>query len=184
MLWTKAGSYPGPLPAEAADAAGRIWTDLANNPEGRAATGWTAAPEAPAYDPAAEVLGWTGSAWTVDPAPVIPLAPAEPVRIGKYWLFERFDADQERRFSALEAQAMALTPAQIADPAFEGLYQLTRFLRRLGALTIIELDAAGTLAGFELLRLLGVFGNPADASSMAARDQLLAPPTGRELVTD
>lgn len=181
QLWTKSGSYPSALPPSDTDQEGRIWTDLSNNPEGRVATGWAQAPEPPEYDPAASSLGWTGEAWTVDPLPPPPVVPPEPVRIGKYWLMERFSADQERRFAQLEANAQNLTAAQIADPAFEPLYQLRRFLKRLDALSIIELDAPATLAGFELLRLLGVFGDPASPASTAARDQLLITPTGREI---
>ena len=187
-LYRKNGGAPQPLPAVDYDDVGLSWTDLANNPPGLVACGWTPAPPVPSYDSALEILTWSaeGEAWTLTPGPPVivpePVDPPHvPVRIGKFWLFERFSADQERRFSALEAQARSLTPAQIADPQLEGLYQLSRFLRRLDALTIIELDAVGTLQGFELLRLLGVFGNPADASSAAARDQLLAPPTGREI---
>lgn len=186
-LYRKNGGAPRPLPAVDYDELGLSWTDLENNPDGLIACGWSLAPDAPAYDPAVEVLSWSdaGETWVVTPLPPPPdpgpTPPPQPIRIGKFWLLERFSAAQEQRFAALEAQARTLTPAQIADPAFEPFYQLQRFLRRLDALSIIELDAPGTLAGFELLRLLGVFGDPASPGSSDARDLILIAPTGREI---
>lgn len=82
QLWTKSGAAPVTLPAEDVDADGRIWTDLANNAEGRTACGWTAAPPAPPYDLATEDLVWspTGEWFVVlrpQPEPVAPVVPAE-----------------------------------------------------------------------------------------------------------
>lgn len=180
-LWRKAGRAPGPLPFFDVDAAGQPWTDLVNSPEGRDACGYIEAPE-PSYDPATEILVWDFAAedWRVEPT-LPPIAVTGPVRIAKFWLFERFTEDQERRFAVLEFQARNLSPADLADPAKEPLFQLQRFLRRLDALTIVELDAAGTLAGFELLRLLGVFGDPEDLATADVVAELLRAPTGREL---
>jgi len=174
--WTKDGSIPGPLPAQDADSGGRIWTNLPDNVEGRQACGWTEAPDRPAPAPG-EVVAWIDGAWVVEPE----AAPqAAPLRIAKYWLLQRFSDAQERAFAKLEYQARSMTPAQIDDPANEGLYQLQRFLRRLDALTVVELDAPQTQAGFELLRLLGVFGDPAFALSSAAMVEILAPPGQHE----
>lgn len=168
---------PQLLPPEDVDGDGYIWTDLANNEHGRQLCGWVEAPPPPAFDPAAERLVPTVDGWAVE---AIPPAVLGPVRIGKFWLFERFTEDQERRFAVLEYQARNLTPADLADPTKEGLFQLQRFLRRLDALTVVELDAPGTLAGFGLLRLLGVFGDPATVASSTAMAEALRPPEGRE----
>lgn len=130
---------------------------------------------------AAAQLGYAGQGFFPVPG-VPPVDPPTPVRIGKYWLFQRFSQEQERAFAKLEYQARNLTPEDLDNPAKEGLFQLQRFLRRLDALTIVELDAAENLAGFELLRLLGVFGDPADPASTAALAPILAPPTDRERV--
>jgi len=185
-LYRKNGDAPQALPFVDLDDQGLSWSDLENNAEGREACGWAPAPVPPAYDPAVHTLSWSddAEAWVLTeiPPPPEPEPPQlQPIRIGKFWLLERFSAAQEQRFAALEAQARNLTPAQIADPAFEPFYQLQRFLRRLDALSIIELDAPGTLAGFELLYLLGVFGDPASPGSSAARDLILIAPTGREI---
>ncbi len=129
---------------------------------------------------ACDQLGFTGQGFFPVEPPPPPEPEPQPLRIGKYWLFQRFTEAQERAFAKLEAQARTLAPADYDDPAKEGLFQLQRFLRRLDALTIVELDAAETLAGFELLRLLGVFGDPASQASHDALAPIIAPPIGRE----
>jgi len=112
---------------------------------------------------ACEQLGLVGYGFFPVPEPE-PKPPAGPVRIGKYWLFERFTEEQERRYAVLERQ---VSTADLSAPENEALFQLSRFIRRLNALTIIELDAPATRAGFELLRVLGVFGDPESPESTA-----------------
>lgn len=41
LRWAKAGGPPGRLPFLDASDGGRVWTDLANNPDGLAACGWS-----------------------------------------------------------------------------------------------------------------------------------------------
>lgn len=76
--YTKNGSYPvdasGLPTSDVEEGTGKIWTHLANNPQGRAATGWKIAPEEPPYDEETERLTWDGKAWVVieladEPAP-------------------------------------------------------------------------------------------------------------------
>lgn len=177
-LHRKNGGAPQPLPESDRDPDGLIWTDLANNEHGREICGWTPAPDPPAYDPGTQRVEWVSDAWTVVDLPPPP-APA-PIRIGKYWLFQRFSEDQERQFAKLEHQARNMTPEDLDDPAKEPLFQLQRFLRRLDALMIIELSADQTLQGFELLRLLGVFGDPESQASHDALVPILAEPTPLE----
>lgn len=112
---------------------------------------------------------------------VVPRLVVEPVRIKKFWLFQRFSEDEERRYAALEYQARNMTPADLADPAKEPLFQIQRFDRRLGAIEFVELDAAMTLGVFELLRLLGVFGAPEDQASHDRVAQILAAPQPYEV---
>lgn len=176
-LYIKAGGAPQALPPLDYDETGAPWTDLENSASARAACGWSLAPEPPTHDPETERLAWLAGAWTIE---AIPPAPAPRPRIAKYWLFERFTEAQERAFAGLEYQARNLTPAQLDNPANDELFQLQRFLRRLDALAVLELDATQTLAGFELLRLLGVFGDPEDPASTAAMQAILAPPTPTE----
>jgi hypothetical protein len=177
-LWTKSGAFPVELPSQDSDPGGRIWTHLADNVEGQLACGWKEAPDPPAHG-ADQVAAWTGEDWELQPAPPVPVA---PLRIDKYYLYQRFSEDQEKAYAKLEYQARNLTPPQLDDPANGALFQLQRFLRRLDALTYVELNVEQTQQGFELLRLLGVFGPPEDQASRDAMAKLLAPPTGEEVV--
>jgi len=188
-LYRKHGGEPRDLPAVdySGEAPDRLsWSDLANNPDGLEACGYAVGPARPDYDPATHVCVWNAlaEAWRLDALP--PIAEPEitappPIRIGKFWLFERFTEDQEMRFAKLESQVSALSASDLDDPANAGLFQLSRFLRRLSALSLVELDAPGTLASFELLRLLGVFGDPASPASAEAMAAILVAPSGREL---
>jgi len=73
-LYLRPGLDPQPLPIDAYDENGRIWTDLAGSAEGREATGWNElAPAKPVFDPATQAVTWDGSAWAVSDLP-----PPEP----------------------------------------------------------------------------------------------------------
>lgn len=58
LRWRKAAGPAGKLPFMDASAGGRVWTDLANNPEGREACGWAPAgvPDQVTRDQAVAVL--------------------------------------------------------------------------------------------------------------------------------
>lgn len=73
-LWFKPGVRPQDLPGMAVEPDGTTWTDLANNPAARAATGWQEAPDKPAFDPVVQALEWNeaGPAWTV--ISIVPLS--------------------------------------------------------------------------------------------------------------
>ncbi|MCO5152603.1 MULTISPECIES: DUF4376 domain-containing protein [unclassified Shinella] len=87
MLYTRNGSWPAPLPASITLSNGFIRTDTASFTAGEIAdAGYVVAPDAPAYDPATEHLGWDGAAWTVTALP----PPTE----------EQVDAERDRRISA------------------------------------------------------------------------------------
>lgn len=64
-LWRKNGGSPQTLPAVDVDPQHNSWSDLANDPDGREACGWEAAPEIPTFDPATERVEWKGSAYVV-----------------------------------------------------------------------------------------------------------------------
>jgi len=176
-LWRKGEAAPQALPSLDYDHEGQPWSDLANDADGRVACGWSPAPEPPQHNPAVEYAVWSSGAWLIQP---LPAPPATPARIVKYWLLQRFTEAQERAFAKLEYLARNLTPTDLDDPQKEGLFQLQRFLRRLDALAVVELDAEQTIAGFELLRLLGVFGDPEAQESIDALSQILAPPQAHE----
>ena len=73
MLYTRNGSWPAPLPASITLSNGFIRTDPASFTAGEIAdAGYVVAPDAPAYDPATEHLGWDGGGWTVEPLPPPP----------------------------------------------------------------------------------------------------------------
>ena len=64
-LWHIPPAEPGPLPSKAFDGEGNAWTDLPNNPDGRAACGYVIAPAKPVIDPTREQVEWVDGAWTV-----------------------------------------------------------------------------------------------------------------------
>ncbi|HEX8446273.1 MAG TPA: hypothetical protein VF649_06630 [Sphingomonas sp.] len=66
-LWMRAGGEPQPLPYFDQDADQNLWSDLANNPDGRVACGWVEAPAAPAIDPEIETIAWVDGDWRVTP---------------------------------------------------------------------------------------------------------------------
>ncbi|WP_430439101.1 hypothetical protein [Shinella sp.] len=87
MLYTRNGSYPAVLPASITLSNGFIRTDPASFTPGEIAdAGYVVAPDAPAYDPATEHLGWDGTDWTVMALP----SPTE----------EQVDVERDRRISA------------------------------------------------------------------------------------
>ncbi|WP_207900511.1 hypothetical protein [Shinella sp. JR1-6] len=70
MLYTRNGSWPAPVPYAITLASGFIRTDPESFTAGEIAdAGFVAAPDAPAYEPATEHLGWDGAAWTVTALP-------------------------------------------------------------------------------------------------------------------
>ena len=71
--WRKNGGAPQALPFRDIDADNNMWTDLANNEEGRAACGWTEAPAMPDYDPATQDIAWVDGAWVVTDRPPPPV---------------------------------------------------------------------------------------------------------------
>ncbi len=118
-----------------------------------------------------EALGYAGVGF-------IPVAePARPAmeRIAKVYLLNRFTKEEERRFSKLQVQALALSVQDLDDPEKDDLFEMQRFLRRFDAVSVIELNSPQTLAAFERLRQFGVFGDPLAADSTARRDQILTP---------
>lgn len=70
-LWQKNDGAPQSLPFQDAEADGTVWTDLANNPEGRQRCGWAEAPPKPEADPGCEVI-WVNGAWAQSPLPPPP----------------------------------------------------------------------------------------------------------------
>lgn len=87
QLYTRAGSWPAPLPASITLAGGFIRTDPSSfTPDEIADAGYVVAPEQPEYDPLTEQLGWDGEAWTVTALP----PPTEG----------QVDAERDRRIAA------------------------------------------------------------------------------------
>lgn len=65
-FYIRLGTDPQPLPFEAYDETGRIWTDLSGSLEGRKATGWNKlAPATPPFDPATQRVIWAIDQWVV-----------------------------------------------------------------------------------------------------------------------
>jgi hypothetical protein len=62
-LYQRGGGEPAPLPFSAYDSTGRVWTDLANNPEGIEACGFVPGPDKPAS------AIWLQDAWIVVSTP-------------------------------------------------------------------------------------------------------------------
>ena len=93
-LYSRNGGYPAPCPQSGAEPNGTIWTDLPNNPEGRAARGLVAAPGKPAYDAGAETLDWIDNAWVVVDLP----PPVEtPIEIVRNDFIARINIDRDQR---------------------------------------------------------------------------------------
>ena len=93
---------PQPLPFEAYDPDKRLWTDLADNEEGREATGWDRIAPAKHADTASKVAVWDGEAeeWVMADRPTVPGEP--PVIV-------RFPPISDRQFF----QALATPPYSI-----------------------------------------------------------------------
>lgn len=77
-LYRKNNGDPVQLPFSDYDAAGDLWTDLANNPDGVTACGYVEAPPQPDFDPATQAVRWDSatSAWVVEALPP-PVQPTE-----------------------------------------------------------------------------------------------------------
>ena len=113
-LYTKGDAAPTTLPAydyalqaEPGEAL-RIWSHLADNPEGREACGWTAVPDAPDYDPTRQALSWDGAtrAWVLADLPPPPIAPAPTAAYLPKVLFERRFTDAE--FASFDRVRLAI----------------------------------------------------------------------------
>lgn len=118
-----------------------------------------------------EALGYAGVGFI----PVAEPAPPAMERIAKVYLLNRFTKEEERRFAKLQVQASTLSVQDLDNPEKDDLFEIQRFLRRFDAVSVIELNSPQTLAAFERLRQLGVFGDPLAADSAARRDQILTP---------
>ena len=93
-LYSRNGAYPTPLPAQATDETGRVWThlDLPENSTGRETCGFVEVADPPSYDPQTEVLGWEEGEWVVSAAPPPP-APT-PTELAAYAMQKRWEAEQ------------------------------------------------------------------------------------------
>ncbi len=158
QLWTKSGSYPSALPPSDTDQEGRIWTDLANNPDGQAATGWTSAPPAPAFDAASEILTWTDGAWRVEDRPADPPPPAPPVvRVTKSDFSRLLTFAELARMNAKRRQVAELTAADYEDPDKAPLIELEIVIQQFDLpAEFIELTHPDTVVGVQLLAREGI----------------------------
>lgn len=82
LLYRRSGGVPGALPFGAFDANNDYWSDLANNPEGREACGFVAAPYPAGFDDEKQVATWdeAAEAWVISDRPAPP-PPPEPAPI-------------------------------------------------------------------------------------------------------
>lgn len=153
-LYQKNDGDPRIIPFEDFDADGLSWTDLANSPDGRAATGWVEAPAQPDFDPATEHAVWVDGEWVVQPKPP---APTTPFRVSKAD-FQRLLAPQERyRLNALRKVIAALEPDDYADPANALIVAAEDVMFAFEQpAEFIELDHPETAMGLALLSYLDV----------------------------
>jgi hypothetical protein len=105
-LWMRAGGEPQPLPYFDQDPDQNIWSDLANNADGRAACGWVEAPPRPDVDPATATVTWDAGKWVVTPIP-----PAEQPDIAAEQRAARLAAVDTRLQRALLAGYAPTLPA-------------------------------------------------------------------------
>lgn len=131
-LWQKNGGDPATLPFQDAQADGTIWTNLADNPEGRAACGWTQAPDEPPYNPATQQVAWVNGTWVVQPIPTPPTPPVSRT-IARIDFVRRFTVTEMARIQGS------------ADPIVKN------FLFMLTIIQAVDLDNADTQNGVHYL---------------------------------
>lgn len=145
MLYIKSGGVPTTLPAMDVDSAGSVWSDLENSAEGRAACGWTLAPEKPVFDPATQVVEWVDGEWAVVDLPPPP-AP-EPRKVHAVIFKQRFTATERK---AIRAAAKVDEDVEdwldLVNTATEVYLDLPETVAALGALETAGLLAAGRAA--------------------------------------
>jgi hypothetical protein len=155
MLYQKNNSAPLPLPFSDFDEGGNNWTDLANSPEGREATGWTEAPAQPNYDPLTQTVFWGEGGWEISdlPKPQLP----DRLRVTKAD-FQRLLAPQERyKLNALRKVIAALEPEDYSDPANALIVAAEDVMFAFEQpAEFIELDHPDTSMGLALLSYLDV----------------------------
>lgn len=168
-LWTKDDLFPGALPSQDSDGTGRIWTDLARNPEGRTACGWTESPTAPDFDPITQMLIWTEGQWGVTPLPPVSWTPEDPIRVTKADFQRRLVPTERYAINALRRRVEALSAADYADPANQILLAAEDVLQAFDLpAEFIELDHPDTFAGLSLLAYLDVLTPSRIAQILAA----------------
>jgi hypothetical protein len=165
-LWQKAGGTPAPLPASDRDATGTPWDNLAGNAAGRAACGYTKAPDWPDFDPATQVPGWVNGAWVVGAIPT----PTPAVRTVSHYEFSNLLTNDEKvRINAAKAQIAAMTAANYGDVAFSGLIAVQLVFDAFALASFIELTASATIYGVgTILRAAGIFTTDARAAAVLA----------------
>lgn len=126
MAWSKGGAEPVDALPWQETAAGALYTDLANNPEGRAACGWLEASDKPEAWPGKLVV-WRKGQWRQVDAPAPP--PPAPRILSRI--------DFQRRFTVEELAAI-----QGADDPL-----VKNFLFSLTIVLNVDLDNADTQAG-------------------------------------
>lgn len=135
----------------------------------------------PPYSPP-NIPTWTGAGWRlIEETPNAqtpehsPGAVAPRRELAKIAFERLFTVAETLAVIALTDQAEALTPAQLVDPANQGLAGFRVYLRRYAALPeILDLDDADTIAGVWLLQSMGVLTSERAADILAGR----APPAG------
>jgi hypothetical protein len=142
-LWLRAGFNPAPLPPIAFDALGQPWTDLANNPEGREACGFTPAPPYPDHDPATQAPVWNGAGWDLA---ALPEVPPETRRVPKVDFFRRFTDVEKVAIYGARKRIAEMTSEEFADIANIGWWKLALVFETLDLIPeFIELDHPETL---------------------------------------
>jgi len=179
MEWSKHGAYPvSVLPDKDIGSAGRIWTHLANNPEGREACGWLLVTE-PEYDPYTEMLVWvtgdvtTPGYYSVEPKPANPVTPKPQYFITQKELMDLFTTTEQTKIKIEQKTVDEMTAAQFSQPQ-SMVYQLFSVaMDQFERSKAIELHNPQTIAAIkQIFVLLGII-------TSARADQILSntPPT-------
>ncbi len=139
LRYRRNGGVPEVLSFGAFDANNDYWSDLANNPEGREACGFIAAPYPNGFDPDKQVATWdeAAEAWVVSDRPAPPLPPEpQPLSLTKL------------AFVTLCQKAGGMTPTLYMQarksPDFEYLWDMLGFAEvvdRDNEFTVMALDA-------------------------------------------